>query len=1283
MNRKSQITLFIIVGLILLLVLALFFYMSTLRVEEFEPELEETVMIQDAQSLHNYIEQCLKDVSKESIEEIALQGGSFDPVQWRYVNEIKVNMLCYAEGDNPCVQTLTTVDDIELELARRISFNLDQCIDLAELEKQGYTIETGEKTINPIITNENVLINMYYTVQLSTEGASFTADEFSTEVKAPLGLLFRNALFIMNEENTAGFFAHMDFMQQHTGIVVEKEKPYPSVIYRLTKDDLVFQFAMQGVDTVSQSGRVNFAASENRYGCCYIEGDYCYANAPKDICELKQGVYEPGLCTCPVLDMGTETLCEGESCDPCVNTYNYVTKEYDNPSKQHGESWCVYDSVVGQGLDYVGSRHYMHYCIDGVEYVEPCRDYREELCTEESDVYGQSTAVCRVNRWQDCSRCDTQECCEDTDLRDCAWKDWLDTAGQCTPAVPPGFRHWEYIGMEICNYANEQKYCEGFSCPNKWIDDSAIYCYSQGDCGNYRNIVDELTMFGHFNSDLADNVRDYVYHDDGNIEYGHISVVELPLDTRDLAELDVSPFEISTDNLIDLISAAYQYVDRLSSLSISDFLNPFTEKPKLEILDVSFCSVWQAPHKKSDCKLCTDDPLRPCTEYKCKSLGIKCVYKEEEGTPTCSPSTTEDTTAPEIYFDESALTAGHNAEEKPLLVHETEFDGYSITPDLHPYKPFTLGVITNEKTICRIDATPNIPYVNLPLFTFGDYTYGTSHNLTLRIPPRVEVPEKILDVLNVSTLTELISALEKPQELLEEYQERFAFVFSVYKLVTGNDLTELLEPVVEQVLNFISIAGDMFPFYEELINTLLSKFESGGYYLFVKCFDEAGNMNSKDFYIEMTIGDLSNDTEPPAVVETFPENNGLVAADLIEEDIFLYLNEPADCNYDFEDKTFEQMQYEFDCVSSPYDLYPVAGGTYPCTAALTLADSTTIYVRCMDHPPQEEKYELLIERDTEYALEGVDISRYANISSDTISVSSNMIRFGNNLVFHVEQDDLNLVFYQEEEQECSLICEDEEIEIKDCVPIDDLDLGFYQCEAEFSLETEEYERNMSFLLNFENQTINNTASGIELNETLIIDYTLLDAMTTVYYNETQLYFSLNIPDEFECVYNTTPAELSCLQNTNTTCTGLFDLESQQSFNITCTNITEIGIPNLGQLYQYNITCANADPLQRNTNTESYVYTIQKSEPLEILSITPYDEEVEEDIALTVMVSESEGTECSYTSSMTMSYLRMKLIAKEIYHAPLKGLEKGSHHYYARCTDIYGNTAEADTVFYVI
>lgn len=95
----------------------------------------------------------------------------------------------------------------------------------------------------------------------------------------------------------------------------------------------------------------------------------------------------------------------------------------------NGESWCVYDSTVGNGLDKVGSRYFREICVDGEVRVEPCADFRNEICIQDSiqiDSGSFGTAACRVNRWQDCTQITDEEACTNNDRRDCIWFDRIE-----------------------------------------------------------------------------------------------------------------------------------------------------------------------------------------------------------------------------------------------------------------------------------------------------------------------------------------------------------------------------------------------------------------------------------------------------------------------------------------------------------------------------------------------------------------------------------------------------------------------------------------------------------------------------------------------------------------------------------------------------------------------------------------------------------------------------------------------------------------------------------------
>ncbi len=92
--------------------------------------------------------------------------------------------------------------------------------------------------------------------------------------------------------------------------------------------------------------------------------------------------------------------------------------------RKNGESWCVYDSEVGNGRDPAGSRHYREICVDGAIKVEACEDFRNQICIHSglpSSAGEFSVAACRVNRWQDCTGQTKKDTCENTDQRDCMW----------------------------------------------------------------------------------------------------------------------------------------------------------------------------------------------------------------------------------------------------------------------------------------------------------------------------------------------------------------------------------------------------------------------------------------------------------------------------------------------------------------------------------------------------------------------------------------------------------------------------------------------------------------------------------------------------------------------------------------------------------------------------------------------------------------------------------------------------------------------------------------------
>jgi len=193
---------------------------------------------------------------------------------------------------------------------------------------------------------------------------------------------------------------------------------------------------------------------------------------------------------CGNCDYPSGTICSEEGRDPrcidlnCQDTTNFANSPDSGSSKNLGESWCVFDGPVGFGQDLPGSRHFRAACINGEEIIEPCRDFREEFCTQsmsngrQTNQYGSfynaitqnfpalqgespisdiflgpdySEAGCRENRQNSCSQCnefstteEISQCCNELAYRDCYFLQAgiSNKGGTCVPNVPKGAQFW-------------------------------------------------------------------------------------------------------------------------------------------------------------------------------------------------------------------------------------------------------------------------------------------------------------------------------------------------------------------------------------------------------------------------------------------------------------------------------------------------------------------------------------------------------------------------------------------------------------------------------------------------------------------------------------------------------------------------------------------------------------------------------------------------------------------------------------------------------------------------
>jgi len=221
----------------------------------------------------------------------------------------------------------------------------------------------------------------------------------------------------------------------------------------------------------------------------------------------------------------------GETTKPSYG--NYICKdlgcEFNGEEYSHGETWCANSEGSDENLP--GSRYFRMVCYNGEVTIEPCADFRQEICVE-SDVEGFRVASCRVNKWQECVSQDNKKDCENSDLRDCQWIEGvsiledndgrfvLDNAGKlvsksssngkgkqeasCVPLYSPGLNFWkeETEGESICelgsvlctveyekDFLGHEKIKNEYCLKDYWKEKNFEICTLLGDCGSSKNYL--------------------------------------------------------------------------------------------------------------------------------------------------------------------------------------------------------------------------------------------------------------------------------------------------------------------------------------------------------------------------------------------------------------------------------------------------------------------------------------------------------------------------------------------------------------------------------------------------------------------------------------------------------------------------------------------------------------------------------------------------------------------------------------------------------------------------
>lgn len=347
------------------------------------------------------------------------------------------------------------------------------------------------------------------------------------------------------------------------------------------------------------------------------------------------------------------------------------------------------------------------------------------------------------------------------------------------------------------------------------------------------------------------------------------------------------------------------------------------KKTQTKMVDFQ-CLPFEPPLGGSKCEECNKDPFRPCSEYRCKSLGQACelLNKETPGKEVCTWVNPKDVNSPtitpwnEVLYPRDLKYITDTSIRPPALGVKIVRGNNGCLP---AFTPLTFGVTTNEPAQCKIDYNHTSKFDEMQFYFGGINQYAYNHTQRMKLP----APESSEN-----------GSLEAP----------------LFK----ND---------------------------------------GTFSLYVRCRDANGNENVDEYAVSYCV-EKGPDTTPPIIEKTSILPGSPVRSGADNVPIEVYTNEPADCKWGNEDKTYDDMENGMACTSEASQIN--SDLLYTCTGNLTgikNKELNTFYFRCKDQPTKAENERNVNVQSHVLTIRGSQALNIIDVSPNgTISGSTNAIK---------------------------------------------------------------------------------------------------------------------------------------------------------------------------------------------------------------------------------------------------------------------------------------------------
>ncbi|UZE93582.1 MAG: hypothetical protein IB618_02285 [Candidatus Pacearchaeota archaeon] len=205
MDKRGQVTLFIIIAIVIIavVVLGLIFWptISTLFMSQQQTE---SFLASQAESLRDAVYDCVLATSYPAFERIGLQAGYYDTTGLERLDFAGNSyiVVMYKDAAKQRINKLPSETQIEeqfsLFLEREGYAEIDSCLNNFASFKRNMNVEPGERKMTATINPDSIMINVDWPIKISKQTARAEAEQTINQIPATLTVPLGNLWYTAN-----------------------------------------------------------------------------------------------------------------------------------------------------------------------------------------------------------------------------------------------------------------------------------------------------------------------------------------------------------------------------------------------------------------------------------------------------------------------------------------------------------------------------------------------------------------------------------------------------------------------------------------------------------------------------------------------------------------------------------------------------------------------------------------------------------------------------------------------------------------------------------------------------------------------------------------------------------------------------------------------------------------------------------------------------------------------------------------------------------------------------